>query len=388
MSIRTIRISLLALVALVVAGGTANAAPAADPWRVLTSPNVGGAANAFASVAARSRTDAWAVGTFQQDGTTDFHTLAQHWNGSSWSVVSTPDGGILNNLNGVAMVASDDVWAVGVFYNLDVQAYQTLVEHWDGVAWSIVPSPNRGTRYDDLQSVFAVSANDIWAVGVTQTNPPSIRNLTLTEHWDGTSWSIVQSPNRPQETSAWLLSVTGAASNDVWAVGFDHTGALAEHWNGSAWSIVSTPNPSGALGDLQAVTALSATDIWAVGNSRVPGDQSRTLTEHWNGSSWSIVSSPSNGALNNFLAAVTALSPTDVWAVGTFAKQLSIGFVNQTLTLHWDGAAWSIVESPNPGSDSDILLGAARSGPRRVFAVGGFEGVGAQRTLVLVNRTA
>jgi len=387
MSTRTAVVSGVLAFALVMSlGGAAQAAPGS--WRVQPSPNVGTLANAFGGVSALSRTDAWAVGTSQSESGTDFDTMAQHWNGTTWSVVPSPDGGILNRLNGVAQLASNDVWAVGENYNLDVQAYQTLVEHWDGSAWTIVPSPNRGTRYDSLTSVVAVGPSDIWAVGVSQTSGPNIRNLTLTEHWDGSAWTIVPSPNRPQETSAWLLGVSAVGATDVWAVGFDHTGALAEHWNGTSWSIVNTPNPGGALGDLTSVDALGASDIWAVGNSRVSGQQSRTLTEHWNGTSWTIVASPSNGALNNFLAGVTALSPTDVWAVGTYAKQQQLGSANRTITEHWDGASWAIVPSPNPGSDSDVLLGCAAVGASAVFAVGGFEGTGAQRTLVLVNTHA
>ena len=387
MSIRPAVLSLVLGLGLTTSsGGVAQAA--AGPWRVLSSPNVGSLSNAFGGVAALSRDDAWAVGTTQEEGGTDFHTLAEHWDGSSWSVVPSPDGGILDRLNAVVQIAPDDAWAVGEDYNLDAQAYQTLIEHWNGSSWTIVPSPSRGARYDSLQSVAALGPSDVWAVGVSQTSGSTIRNLTMTQHWDGNSWTIVPSPNRPQETSAWLLGVSAVASGDIWAVGFDHTGALAEHWNGTSWSIVNTPNPGGALGDLTSVDAIGASDVWAVGNSRVSGEQSRTLTEHWDGHSWSIVPSPSNGALNNFLAGVTALSGTDVWAVGTYAKQLPLGFANRTITEHWDGDGWTIVSSPNPGSDSDVLLGSAAVGSSAVFAVGGFEGVGAQRTLVMLNRHA
>jgi hypothetical protein len=328
------------------------------------------------------------VGTSQTNGT-DFRTLAEHWDGTTWSVVATPNGGILDRLNAVVQLAPDDAWAVGVDYNTTAQAYQTLVEHWDGSAWTIVPSPNGGTRYDALQAIVALGPADVWAVGVTQTSGPVIRNLTLTQHWNGTAWSIVPSPNRPQETDAWLLGVAAISANDVWATGFDHTGALAEHWDGTSWSIVATPNPSGSFGELAAVAAVGTSDVWAVGNSRISGQQSRTLTEHWDGASWTIVPSPSNGSLNNFLAGVTALSSGDVWAVGTFVKQLiPQGSANRTLTERWNGQRWTIVSSPNPGSEV-VLLGSASAGPSEVLAVGGSTGqTGSQRTLVLVNPRA
>ena len=369
---------------LMTSGGVAQASA---PWKVLASPNVGQLSNGLAAVSAFSRTDAWTVGTSQTSGA-DFRTLAEHWDGTAWSVVSTPDGGILDRLNGVVQLAPNDAWAVGVDYNLSAQAYQTLVEHWDGSAWTIVPSPNGGTRYDALQAVAAVGPSDVWAVGVTQTSGQTIRNLTLTEHWDGTSWSIVPSPNRPGESDAWLLGISAASANDLWAVGFDHTGALAERWDGASWSIVTTPNPSGAFGELASVGAIGSSDVWAVGNSRIAGAQSRTLTEHWDGKTWTIVASPSNGRLNNFLAGVSVLAANDVWAVGTFVKQLiPQGSANRTLTEHWNGQRWSIVASPNPGQD-DVLLGSAVAGPTAVLAVGGFTDPSTQRTLVLVNPRA
>ncbi len=71
-----------------------------------------------------------------------------------------------NQLLGVAAVAPNDVWAVG--QSTDFGAGQTLIVHWNGTAWSTVPSPHPGT-YSVLRSVSAVSANDMWAVGTYYT---------------------------------------------------------------------------------------------------------------------------------------------------------------------------------------------------------------------------
>src|SRR5437773_4760746 len=79
------------------AGGAASAA---SGWRIIPSPNVGSLSNGFAGVSALSSTDAWAVGTSQSDSGVDFHTLGEHWNGRTWSVVTTPDPGTLARLNG------------------------------------------------------------------------------------------------------------------------------------------------------------------------------------------------------------------------------------------------------------------------------------------------
>ena len=66
-------------------------------------------------------------------------------------------------------------------------------------------------------------------------------------------------------------------------------------------------------------------NVWAVGqffqNSQ---SRSRTLTELWNGSSWSVVSSPNRGPSHNFLNAVTATPSGTLWAVGAFYNNQSI----------------------------------------------------------------
>src|SRR5579872_1472618 len=78
-----------------------------------------------------------------------------------WNVVASPP--ILSGqseLNGVAAVSANDVWAVGDADSLG----QTLVEQWNGSSWQMVASPNAGT-YNALYGVTAISATDVWAVG-------------------------------------------------------------------------------------------------------------------------------------------------------------------------------------------------------------------------------
>jgi hypothetical protein len=386
--IATVVVAPVIVATLAWAGATAGSAAAAtSPWRRVPTPNVGTLSNGFAAAAALSPSEAWAVGTRQTSSPSpDFRTLAEHFDGTSWSVASTPNGGTLDRLNGVVELAQDDVWAVGNDFDQTAQAYRTLAMRFDGSAWSIVPSPNGGTRFDSLQAVAAVGPSDVWAVGMTQTSGSTIRNLTLVERFDGTSWSIVPSPNPAKETDAWLLGVAAMAADDVWAVGFDQSGTLIEHWDGSVWTIVPTP-PTGAGDELTSVAAIGPDDVWAVGDTRAAPAPARMLTEHWDGSAWTVVPSPNQGTQNNQLFGVAGLTSVDVWAVGVRVKPLPEGgFVNRTLTERWDGTAWSVVPSPNLGQD-DVLLGATATGPSTVFAVGGFTNP-AQRTLVLENDQA
>jgi hypothetical protein len=71
-----------------------------------------------------------------------------------------------------------------------------------------------------------------------------------------------------------LTATTAIAPNDIWAVGFANLAPnpqqlLAEHWNGSSWSVVPTPNPAGAAGGSQfhGVAAAASNDVWAVGQT-------------------------------------------------------------------------------------------------------------------------
>ena len=182
-----------------------------------------------------------------------------------------------------------------------------------------------------LAAVTAIASDDVWAVGTQQ--PTSLTAPhTLTLHWDGIAWSIVPSANTRQTSGNHLLAVAAVASDDVWATGFTPSIALAEHWDGNSWSLVSTPLITGASSpSLSGAVALANGDVWAVGqffqNSQ---SRSRTLTELWNGSSWSIVSSPNNGPSHNFLNAVTATPSGTLWAVGVVYNNQ---FIERTLIL-------------------------------------------------------
>src|SRR5262249_22526842 len=88
-------------------------------------------------------------------------------------------------------------------------ALHTLIEHWNGIVWSIVTSPAT-TLFAHLHDVTCASASDCWAVGDDS-------NETLTEHWNGTAWSIVNSSNAPRDN--YLRGVTCTSASDCWAVG-------------------------------------------------------------------------------------------------------------------------------------------------------------------------
>jgi hypothetical protein len=371
------------LALLVIPGGGISAAPwpsgignqanlYAMCWQVVPSPNASTSHNVLSGVAVVSANDAWAVGNFLLDEV--LYGLVERWNGSSWQGVYNPSlGG--SSLSAVAAVSANDVWAVGRYYDVGAGAYRTVTEHWNGSTWTVVPSPNQGTDHNVLSGVTTVSASNVWAVGYYEVG--TIRQ-TLVEHWDGSTWTIVPSPNQGTYSSS-LTAIAAISANDVWAVGnFVVQGAfrtLVEHWDGSTWTIVPSPNQGTYSSSLAAIAAISANDVWAVGDG-----SSKTLVEHWNGSTWTIVPSPNQGLGNNYLRGVTAVSANDLWAVGQ-SYNWSAG-AYQTLVEHWDGSTWTIVPSPNQGTEVDSLYAVAAVSASEVWAVGFYENLDTQLTLV------
>src|SRR5204862_1571052 len=102
-----------------------------------------------------------------------------------------PTVGASAHLAGVEAISANDVWAVGRYQPTAASPEQTLTMHWNGTAWSVVTSPSVGTQQNFLWSVSGSSSNDVWAVGY---NGPSNARQTLTLHWDGSQWTQVQSP--------------------------------------------------------------------------------------------------------------------------------------------------------------------------------------------------
>src|SRR5205823_2762873 len=151
--------------------------------------------NVLRDVTCASSSDCWAVGYYQSASAVQ--TLVQHWNGSSWAIVNSPNTLVAqsNYLLNVTCASASNCWAVG--YYSGASADQTLIEHWDGTAWTITTSPNTLiTQSNYLQNVTCASASDCWATGYyfnDITNPP--KNQTLIQHWNGTSWTITNSPN-------------------------------------------------------------------------------------------------------------------------------------------------------------------------------------------------
>ena len=241
-----------------------------------------------------------------------------------------------STLIGVACVSAFDCWAVG-YHGPDND--RTLIEHWDGSAWLVVPSANSSTNsWDELYSVACNSSSDCWAVG----QKSEFNVGVLVEHWDGASWSIVDAPGAQ---GAYLSDVTCLSATDCWAVGIYYDASagreqtLVEHWNGISWQIVASPNSTGGNA-LNGIACASSSDCWVVGYyDRQNGG--RPLLEHWNGALWSIISGP-NAMVGSGFGGVICASTSECWAVGGTSD-------SRSLIMQWNGNTWSEVATPNVG---------------------------------------
>ncbi len=358
------------------AGRGAGAAPSGAPppardkpasctpqWAAVDSPDPGLSSDILTSVAVVSAGDAWAVGEFADDNTYS-QALVVHWNGSAWTRTSAPNQGSKTNyLYGVAAQAGNDVWAVGMYAGSD-SVDHTLVEHWNGTAWAVVPSPDEGMSSNTLYGVVALSPTNAWAVG--DYTLPNLTYQTLIEHWDGSTWTVAPSPN-PGSANNLLYGVAALSADDVWAVGDDNsTGSayvtLTEHWDGSTWTAQASPNPGGS-NYLHSVAAGADGALWTVGLYTTQS----TLAERRDGATWTVVPSLDPGSENNFFSAVHVAAAGDVWAVGAYSTAQNMG---QTLAEHWDGSAWTVVASESPGSEDNNLQGIAAVSATDLWAVG------------------
>lgn len=378
---RPLRVAVAAWLAVagLIAAASTGASAAACGGSGAPSPNVGSRHNLLTGVAATSACNAWAVGQYYNGAA--WRTLIEQWNGKTWNVRGSPNASsVENGFYGVAAVSSTDAWAVGDRYSGTVPG--TLIAHWDGTAWKLQRGPNPSGG-DALYGVTAVSSTDAWAVGDTSSGTTP---RTLVEHWNGRKWSLQRSPN-PSTSGDALHGVTAVSPTDAWAVGNTSIGTtsqmLIEHWNGKRWKVQPSPNPRGSMdATLSAVAALSSTDAWAVGDY-YNGTMYLTLIEHWNGKAWHVQPSPSPGTSPDVrdLVGVAAASSTNAWAVGHYIN----GGAVQTLIEHWNGRAWNVQPSPNPGASpyTNELAGVTAISSKDAWVVGDYFPNGTvDRTLV------
>jgi len=270
---------------------------------------------------------------------------------TTWNVdtVPQPTGADFTSFGGAFVASSKEAFAVGSQRQSNSSNFTQLIEEFNGGSFSIVNGATiPGASGSSLNSAGGSGPNDVWAVG----SQSGGSNGALIEHFNGTSFSNVTSPT---VSGGDLVSVSADSPTDAWTVGGQvitepHNtldAPLAEHWNGSSFSVVSTPiTPVGPSqrDELVSVVAISPTDAWAI-ILMAQGREQSSEFEQWNGSTWTAVANPAGGILNG----LSATGPNDVWAVG-----------NNGLIEHFNGTSWSQVSNP-AGSGENLASVSALS---------------------------
>jgi hypothetical protein len=411
-------------------------------WCVTSSAPVNAQADQVSlnKVVAISSNDAWLLGSISKGNSFTENTgrtsaLLEHWNGKAWSVVPTADTSallkqLLNkigggpasedvDLNDIAILSANNIWAVGAisvtneepvsfssFTAIQLKSTgEPLIEHWDGQTWQIVAHSIGASVLPDflaqnqLTSIAAISANDIWATG-TQAQPTTFqgdsvlpgKSVPLLEHWNGTNWTEKKLPPADQNADLALNNIQALSSNDVWSfstnsiffqsVGstflpFPPSGTTIHviekavvaspttysphllHWNGQNWSEVQLSSTLSKHFSLQNVAVISDTNIWAIGaNSNMANkqDDGTPAIYHWNGRVWNHVVNPPGVDAKSSLNTISVIGPDNLWLLGSTDK-------NQPLLEHWDGQSWSWISpaSPTYGAAMEVAV-AGNSG--------------------------
>jgi hypothetical protein len=296
------------------------------------SPNPGIGSNYLSSVTAVSPSNIWAAGDYsdQSGGISSDKTLILHWNGRTWKKVSSASpGSSFDALGTIRAVSATNIWAVGTYAGSDFHD-KSLALRWNGHAWSRVPSPNPGQSSDSLAGLAIGSASSIWTTELftRKSGTPAVSEIL---RWNGHSWHAASAP-----TSSEFIDISASSTKNAWAVGDDSKGhSLALHWDGHSWKRASTPNisPKKLINALQSVTVVSPTNAWAVGAAQNVFSvfEGTAIEMHWNGRTWSMMTSPATGSANSALFGVQATAKVSPWAVGEDGQSNT---VQRTLVLH------------------------------------------------------
>lgn len=216
-----------------------------------------------------------------------------------------------------------------------------------------------------MDGTDALSSSNAWAVGWSGFPEDGIATAR-SWHWNGKTWISV-TPVQQTQTS-FLEAVSAVSGTNVWAGGSDLDGCTLQHWTGQKWANVACPDKGLSESEINGIDARTASDVWAVGDG-FPASEEKGLAEHWNGSSWTQHSTASAPGVANELASVDDLGAGNALAVGVYETKVKGAVIQHALAEHWTGTAWKRVTVAQSSTPSD-LLGIAGTPATGILAVG------------------
>jgi len=280
---------------------------------------------------------------------------------ATWTrVASSNRGTVASVLQDVVIVpGTSTAWAVGYYYDSNLAAYRTMTQRFNGTSWSIVPSVNAGaTGYSQLNRVDATSTSNVWAIG------------SLVERYDGSRWVAMSSP-----AGVALRGLDVVSPTEVWVAGYVGSAATVSQWKNGTWTTRYTQASTGRhLTVFEAIAVDPSGEVWAVGWDRdynAPGRPVSSLVVHFNGTGWNREATP-NPANRNTLNDVVALANGEVFAVGVAQDTSGGGITPRSLMLRRQGGAWlpALNVPQGEAGSQDQLLSVAAVSPSSVWSVG------------------
>ncbi|HLN06169.1 MAG TPA: hypothetical protein VK217_07820 [Acidimicrobiales bacterium] len=325
-------------------------------WSVQTTPDPKGATFAvLAAVSCWSPIACTGVGEWANLAG-QLMTLAERWDGTAWAIQPTPTPNPSEtNLEGVAcpsvsLCVAAGTYALQGFHDV----YSTLALQWSAAIWARTPAVNPvGTALSDLASVSCSAADACTAIGETGASsgyPP------LIERFNGSAWSVQKMATAPDLAISAVSCPGPHACTAVGSTGLATTAAVAERWNGTSWSLQPTASGAGSNAKFYGVSCPSLTMCEGVGLGGTVLVSTMLLAELWNGTAWTLQSVPLPKGLSfPLLSAVSCASPRECVAVGD-----GLGSSNQDVPFaeKWNGSTWSLEAVPLPSGASSGTFSA------------------------------
>jgi len=318
-----------------------------------------------------------AVGRYyaEEGGSLVERTLAERWNGSTWSLQSTPFNtgtGPRSRLNAVSCPETSSCVAVGSGTEEAGEHPVPLMERWNGSTWGKDVLPHSASAEYRSGGVACTTASACMVVGETYEKVGGeFQNRPFALRLNAGSWKTVSMPLPTSAVNGGLSGVHCASASMCVAVGWYETATstrgLIERWNGSAWAVDGSAPAPGAESWLNSVSCPSEFSCMAVGwSAAAKFGKTSPVAEHWDGTTWTVGSPPEpEGAFGSEeLVAVSCFS-------GLACSATGYGISTGPFIDAWNGTSWAMQKTPSLSlSENPSLAGIKCGRANRCVAMG------------------
>jgi hypothetical protein len=339
----------------------ASSVASAAEWKLTMTPNP---AETFTShlwgvSCTPATTTCTAVGNYR----TEFGTplpMAERWNGKEWKLqtVPNPSGSEDTDFHKVSCPTSTSCEAVGSYRKSGV--YRAFAAVWNGTEWKLQTTPEpAGALSAGLRDVSCTTAGACTAVGSYKNS--SGTTVSLAERWNGTEWKVQTTPNPTGAKATQAAGVSCATAESCVIVGdYENSSGItvpfSETWNGTEWTVKTVSNPSGSIRThATSVSCTTASACTLVGSFASTPEIESGFAERWNGTEWKLqtVAKPSGTKSYSFFG-VSCVSATECRTSGT---KMTTEVVYMPLAERWNGTEWTVESTPNGSGGQGFLSG-------------------------------